>query len=192
MGATLKRRDGSGRVFSGFEAVFAVFIFNVFCTKFRGFGAFFTKRLVRCANRNRACTNYHGNDQITQKGRWHNQPHSLDPHQTRQGHSLPSEPDLRPKTGCTGQPDSARTSIRCPACPELMPALRAARLLWLKTCSLLHALCIKRCAVNTTASSAVVNWRTRGTAAGLIGAFQVGHPQKRCAYTPADANTHAA
>jgi hypothetical protein len=40
MGATLKRRDGSGRVGCGFKPDFAVISFNVFCTNFRGFGAF--------------------------------------------------------------------------------------------------------------------------------------------------------
>lgn len=38
MGATLKRRDGSGRVVCGLEPDVAVISFNVFCTKFSGGG----------------------------------------------------------------------------------------------------------------------------------------------------------
>lgn len=41
MGATLKRRDGSGHVVSGFEPDFAVISFNVFCTNFGVLGRFY-------------------------------------------------------------------------------------------------------------------------------------------------------
>lgn len=37
IGATLKRREGSGRVFAGLEPGFVVISFNVSCTKFSSF-----------------------------------------------------------------------------------------------------------------------------------------------------------
>lgn len=40
MGATLKRREGSGLVYSGFEAVFNDILICVFCTVFRHVWAF--------------------------------------------------------------------------------------------------------------------------------------------------------
>jgi hypothetical protein len=64
MGATLKRRDGSGRVVSGFEAVFRDIMGYAFVYRFPGFLGVIGVTVVRCTTDNNACTTgNHGNDQ---------------------------------------------------------------------------------------------------------------------------------
>lgn len=47
MGATLKRREGSGRVVAGLEPGFVVISFNVSCTKFSSFEGVFSNPVAR-------------------------------------------------------------------------------------------------------------------------------------------------
>ncbi|GLO08203.1 hypothetical protein PPUJ20005_21720 [Pseudomonas putida] len=71
MGATLKRRDGSGRVVSGFGANSRGILVYAFWYHFSGFWALFGCALVRCTNANHACTTEnHGNYQSKEKGCW--------------------------------------------------------------------------------------------------------------------------
>ncbi len=68
MGATLNRRDGSGRVVCGFEADSRGILVYAFLCRFLGFLGVFGVTVVRCTTANHACTTEnHGNDQSKEK-----------------------------------------------------------------------------------------------------------------------------
>lgn len=63
IGATLKRREGSGRVICGFEADSRGILIYAISIVFPGFSWRSGVTLVRCTNANNACTTgNHGND----------------------------------------------------------------------------------------------------------------------------------
>ncbi len=69
MGATEKRRDGSGRVLCGFKADSRGILVYAFLYRFLVFLGIFGVAVVRCTTVNHVCTTEnHGNDQSKEKG----------------------------------------------------------------------------------------------------------------------------